>query len=304
MVQRVFWQVDVFTTELYRGNPVAIVFDASGLTDETMQAIAREMNLSETVFVLPPSNRHADYKVRMFTPQSEMRFAGHPTIGTAFALVERDASIQTKVPGVIRQECGIGLVPIEVSPANDGHRLFVMTQASPEWRDVPVSREHAATMLGCCVDDVSDLPIQVVSTGVPWMIVPARSAAVVANLLPNLSEIDRVCRNLGAVGVTTFAVENDPVAPWVKVRTFAPGEGVPEDPVCGSGNGSVAAYIAATGLLGGSEFTYEARQGAEIARQGQVFVRCEATSDGLSVRVGGQAVKALDGNVFIKASSS
>jgi len=295
-----FWQIDVFTTRRYQGNPAAVVFDAADLTTEVMQAIAREMNLSETVFVQPPVAAGADYKVRMFTPRSEMPFAGHPTLATAYAMVNRGGGFQGVVPLHLRQECGIGIVPVEVRRSADGSLTFVMTQASPRWIDVPITRAACAALLGCASEDVLDLPIQVVSTGVPWLIIPLRAPADVAGLRPDAAGIERTCRQYGAVGVTTFAIGAEDAATQVKVRTFAPGEGVSEDPVCGSGNGSVAAYIAATSLLGGADFAYEAQQGIEVARPGTVLVRCERRPDGnLQVSVGGHAVKVLEGTLFL-----
>jgi PhzF family phenazine biosynthesis protein len=295
--RREVWQLDVFTTELYQGNPAAIVFDAQGLTDQTMQAIARETNLSETVFLLPPGDPLADYRVRMFTPRSEMMFAGHPTIAVAAAQTERILRTGGKVPEILRQECGIGIIPIEVSVANGGY-LFKMTQANPTWRDASVSIETAAQMLELTVAEVCEMPIQVVSTGVPWLIIPLRSPQAVSAARPDLRVIERVCREHGAVGLTTYAIGTDSSKRWVKVRTFAPGEGVPEDPVCGSGNGSVAAYIAGT-ALGDSTFDYEAAQGAEVCRPGRVWVQCRPSKTGLEIKVGGTAVCVMKGHICV-----
>jgi PhzF family phenazine biosynthesis protein len=290
--------MDVFTTELFKGNPAAVVFDADGLTDQRMQAIAREMNLSETVFLFPPQDPVADYRVRMFTPRSEMMFAGHPTIAVAAALTERIISGGGKVPETLRQECGIGIIPIEVNVADSGY-LFKMTQANPTWRDVSISTQTAAEMLALTVAEVCKLPIQVVSTGVPWLIIPLCAPQAVSAARPDLREIERVCREHRAVGLTTYAIGAGGGENWVQVRTFAPGEGVSEDPVCGSGNGSVAAYIAANCQLGGSSFDYEAVQGAEVFRPGRVWLQCRPSKGGLAIRVGGTAVCVMKGQIFV-----
>lgn len=292
------WVMDVFTTELYQGNPAAVVFDAASITAEIMQAIAREMNLSETVFILPPTSSRADYRVKLFTPRSELPFAGHPTLAVAAALVERDRRLARLVPGVLRQECGIGIIPVEVSRPHGGGYEFTMTQAVPSYRDVALSRATAAAMLGAVPDDLCQLPFQVVSTGVPWLIVPMQSPAAVAAARPASSLIARICSEHAAVGATIFAIGKAGEQKSVKVRTFAPSQGVTEDPVCGSGNGSVAAYIAEMGLLGGPAFNYSAHQGAEVARAGRVSVQCSASGDGLQVKIGGHAVNAVRGYIY------
>lgn len=297
--RREIWVMDVFTTELYRGNPAAVVFDALGIDDDTMQAIAREMNLSETAFILPPVDAEAHYSVRLFTPRSELPFAGHPTIAVAAAFVERDPQLAGNLPGTLRQECGIGIIHIDVSLAEGGGYEFTMTQAAPLWRDVPLARQEAAEMLGCPADDVCELPSQVVSTGVPWLIIPLRSPAAVVAIRPDLKAIERFCYEHRAVGVTTYAIGASGQQKWIKVRTFAPGQGVTEDPVCGSGNGSVAAYIAATAQFGGPSFDYVAHQGSEVSRPGRVLVHCSPGSEGLRVRVGGRAVNVLQGHILV-----
>jgi PhzF family phenazine biosynthesis protein len=290
--------MDSFTSELYRGNAAAVVFDAVGITAETMQAIAREMNLSETAFVLPPTDPSAHYRVRFFTPRSELPFAGHPTVAVAAALIAHDERWASLVPGVLRQECGLGIIPVEASQTDSGGYEFTMTQAAPSFRDVPLSREEAAAMLGCLPEALCELPTQVVSTGVPWLIIAMLSPAAVAAAKPVSSLVERICDDNAAVGATIFAIGATGAQKWIKVRTFAPGQGVPEDPVCGSGNGSVAAYIAQTGLLGGPAFHYTSHQGAEVERVGRVSVHCSPHRNGLQVRIGGLAVTSLQGYMF------
>lgn len=296
---REFCQVDVFTTERYRGNAAAVIFDADGLEGEAMQAIAREMNLSETVFVLSPSAPEADYRVRMFTPRSEMPFAGHPTLATALAMTERHPSLRAKTPGVVRQECGIGVVSIEIQQRDGEARSFWMTMAPPVRRGVEVDSEQAARLLGSRPVEILDVPIQVVSVGAPWLIAPLKSPASIARLSPDFAAIKRICSENNAVGLTTFAIEANAQGRSVRVRTFAPGEGVDEDPVCGSGNGSVAAYIAGAGLFGAATFAYVAHQGLEIDRPGRVHVQCAPGPAGIEIRIGGHAVRVMEGRVLL-----
>jgi PhzF family phenazine biosynthesis protein len=280
-MRREFWQVDAFTTVPYTGNPAAVVFDADGLSGANMQRIALEMNLSETVFVLPPEDPKADYKVRIFTPRNELPFAGHPTLATAHAMTER--GLKPKQPGLIRQECGIGLIPVEIR--DEG---FVMTQGKPEHRAVPVDAALAAKMLGCSASAVLKHPIEVMSTGVPWTIVALDGLSTIEKLDPDLRLIESVCREHKSPGITCFVPAKD--ADY-RLRTFAPGDGIVEDPVCGSGNGSVAAYIARHLKPGANAFAYRSEQGIEMGRPGQVIAEVE----GEAIRIGGKAVTVLEG---------
>lgn len=291
-----FVQVDAFTTRPLYGNPAAVVFDADDLPAEIMQKIAREMNLSETVFVLKPTSAAADYRVRIFTPMSELPFAGHPTVAAAHAVLARyrdkaDAAL-------LRQECGIGIVPVSVTPTPRG-KLLTMTQAAPSYRDAGLARGVVAEMLGCDAADLAPLPFEVVSTGVPWLIVELSRFAAISALNPDQGLIARVCKKAGAAGVTVFVERGDAGPARIRVRTFAPGEGVPEDPVCGSGNGSVAAFIARhkhpAEMTGG----YVAEQGIEIGRDGEVHASWERGEAGtLSVRIGGEAAVSAAGQLL------
>ena len=295
MKKRYFWQVDAFTREPYSGNAAAVVFDAEGLSQDAMQAIAREMNLSETVFVLPPTEPSAHYWSRIFTPQNELPFAGHPTLATAYAMLTSNrAEPDDKV---LRQQCGIGIIPIAVHENGGDAVRLAMTQGKPDYRDAPVETKLAASMLGCSESDIDDTGVEVVSTGLPWMIIPVRSLRAMSSLTPDQRLIETVCRERKAVGITTFCPEAASPEASYRIRSFAPGEGVPEDPVCGSGNGSTAAYLAKHRY--GDSFEYVSEQGVEIGREGRVFVQGDRDGDGnLAVRVGGHAVQVMEGHVF------
>lgn len=291
-----FDQIDAFTDRPLYGNPAAVVFDADDLPGEIMQKIAREMNLSETVFLLKPTTTDADYRVRIFTPVSELPFAGHPTIAAAHAVL---AHMPRLAPAsLLRQECGIGIVPVEVLPAANGGQLLTMTQATPQYRDAGLPAHTLAGMLGCAESVLAGSPCEVVSTGVPWLIVELADVTAISSLQPDLSLIATVCRNLQAAGVTVFAERGagDPIR--IRVRTFAPGEGVAEDPVCGSGNGSVAAFIARYKPAHGGAGSYLAEQGIEIGRDGLVHASWERTGDALRIRIGGQAALAASGQLY------
>jgi len=177
----------------------------------------------------------------------------------------------------------------------------MMTEAPPRYRALPdFARDACAALLGCGRDDIAELPVEIVSTGVPWLLIPLRSPDRLARLTPNLTLIEERCRTHGAVGVTAFTIGALSPDCAVKLRSFAPGEGIAEDPVCGSGNGSVLAYIAEHRLFDGDEITYLAEQGDEIARAGRVFAEARrSASGGLEIRIGGNAVRAIEGRIRI-----
>lgn len=257
---RAFRQVDVFGAQPYLGNPVAVVLDAEGLTEEQMQRIARWTNLSETTFVLPSTK--ADYKVRIFTPGEELPFAGHPTLGTCHAWLEVSGHAGDEVV----QECAAGLVRIR-----RGEQLAF--QAPPLVRSGPVAEaDRVLAALG-----VSEaLDVQWVDNGPGWVAVLLPDADAVLSLKP--ADLDGFF--IGAVG---------PGDGYLEVRAFFSADGVClEDPVTGSLNASVAGWLADAGVV---RFPYEARQGRAIGRDGRVFV--DRDSDG--VWVAGATVTCVEG---------
>jgi len=258
-----FVQVDAFTNRPLYGNPAAVVFDADDLSARTMQRIAREMNLSETVFLVEPTMPEADYRVRIFTPKNELPFAGHPTIAAAHAVRLRYPDKANAA--VLYQECGIGIVPVEVISCTSG-TLLRMTQEPPTHSKAPLSRATMAQILGCADSDLADSPFEVVSTGIPWLIAELSNFNAISTLAPNLSLIEQECNILNATGLTVFSERNVTAMTRIRIRTFAPGEGVAEDPACGSCNGCVAAYLARHKHASEPTGSYIAEQGIEIGR--------------------------------------
>lgn len=290
MRKRPFMQVDVFTVTPFQGNPVAVVLDARGLDVAQMQSIARWTNLSETTFVLPADDPAADYRLRIFTPGSELPFAGHPTLGSAHALL--DAGIATARNGRLVQECAAGLVALAVEP--DEHRLWLRL---PDARVTPLSQtQHAelerALGLQC------DAGAAAIDVGPVWITVRVRSADALLAARPDQAAIARLSEELRATGVTAFGPRGsrgtgsagDASGGEWEVRSFAPRSGIAEDPVCGSGNGCVAAWLA----LEGRREAYVARQGRAIGRDGHVLVRY----DDRGIQVGGQAVTCVRGEIL------
>lgn len=289
-------QVDAFSAQPLFGNPAGVVFDADLIRADIMQKIARELNLSETVFLLKPSMPEADYRVRIFTPRNELPFAGHPTIAAAHAFLERFPHRADN--GLLKQECGIGLVPVEILAGAEG-RLLRMTQAPADFTETALERDLLARMLGCPPASVCAAPAQVVSTGVRWLIVQLAGRQAISDLQPDLGLVDRICAAQGAVGVTVFTMLPEGDRARLRLRTFAPGEGIAEDPVCGSGNGSVAAYLARHIEPGRSAGQYIAEQGVEIGRQGVVHVSWERSDGFIRVRIAGAAVTCARGQLLL-----
>ncbi len=275
---RAFKQVDVFTAVPLLGNPVAVVLDADGLSDAEMQAFANWTNLSETTFVLPATHAEADYAVRIFTPRNELVFAGHPTLGTAHAVIK--AGIATPRDGKIIQQCKLGL--IEVTTGADQLSLKMPSHSVTAAPDA----DSLAVALGG-VGLVKGAP-QVVNVGPRWVIAELTSVANVETLTPDLPALAAYDRAHDTTGITLFAESGDGN---IIVRTFAPLDGIAEDPVCGSGNGALAAYRLYTGAIKAGD-TYTASQGRQVGRDGQVHIRIDDRQD---IHVGGACVTCIEG---------
>lgn len=276
-IERPFKQVDVFTSVALLGNPVAVVLDASGMSDGEMQAFANWTNLSETTFVLPPTQAGADYAVRIFTPRNELVFAGHPTLGTAHAVIE--AGIAKAKDGKIIQQCKLGLIEVRVGDAGLSLKMPPnMVTLAPDPAGL------AAALNG--VNFGKGAP-QVVDVGPHWVIAELDSVAAVETLVPDLPALAAYDRAHHTTGITLFAVVSDGE---IIVRTFAPLDGIAEDPVCGSGNGALAAYRLHSGAIGHGD-RYLASQGRQVGRDGKVHIRI----DGSDIHVGGACVTCIDG---------
>jgi PhzF family phenazine biosynthesis protein len=269
---RRFKQVDVFSERAFLGNPVAVVLDAEDLDSAAMQRIAGWTNLSETTFVLP--SKVADYRLRIFTPRHELPFAGHPTIGSAYAAMR--AGIAKPRAGRLTQECGAGLLELRL----EGTRIYVR---SPEPKITPL--DNVASAFGIPLAPPARL--LKVAVGPVWLVGEMSDAAALAALKPDMSALAEWTTSLGATGITVFALSGESNCA-VHVRSFAPAGGVPEDPVCGSGNISVAAYLR---HFDRAEDSYAARQGMQLGRDGRVYMRVARDA----IWLGGEAVACVEG---------
>ena len=263
MQKRTYKVVDVFTSTPLRGNPVAVVLDAEGLDTETMQAVAAWTNLSETTFLLPPGRPEADYRLRIFTPRSELPFAGHPTLGTAHAAIEAGRIVPRD--GRLVQECGVGLVQLSADGEGEHRELSLSLPAATltplDGSDV----EELEAILGTGIN--RDAHPEIVNVGPVWIVACVSSVDRLLSLKPDFARSAEFERRIGVTGVTLFAAK-DGAQGEIEVRSFASSQGVNEDPVCGSGNGSVAVFRHAHGLLPPGATRYVATQGRCLGRSG------------------------------------
>ncbi|ERK11783.1 Phenazine biosynthesis protein PhzF [Pantoea sp. AS-PWVM4] len=278
-----FKQVDVFTSSAFRGNPLAVIMDAQGLSDAQLAAIARWTNLSETTFVLPPEDAAADYRVRIFTPGGELPFAGHPTLGTAHALLE--AGWPLKTPGKIVQECGVGLVDVRIS--TDGALAF----AAPAATLTPFSDALIGSAINSDALDESQSPT-VVDMGIRWLLLPMTSAAAVREIKANASDLLRLQKHAKVNGIAPFGPLPQGESEQYELRAlFIENGSLVEDPVTGSANACLARYLASQG----DTRDYRARQGSVVQRDGRIQVSFTPEA----IWIGGQTVTVINGTIEV-----
>lgn len=283
MKKRPFVQLDVFSSRAGRGNPLAVVFDADDLDTAGMQSMAAWLNLSETTFVLPPTQAGADYRVRIFTPRQELPFAGHPSVGTAHAVLLR-RHVEPR-DGRLVQECGAGLLPLRIEGGGGG-RIHVR---APRGRERP--GDASAVLASLRGAALGLLRPALVDNGPRWWCVELLDEATVRGLEPDLTAMASATTATGAVGVAVFArCPRDDFA--LVVRAFVPADGIPEDPVTGSANAAITAWMHANAVLPAPNFV--ASQGREVGRDG--YVECAVDADG-ETWIGGRTQTVVDGTI-------
>ncbi len=287
MKARKYKVVDVFTHKPLLGNPVAVVLDADGLDAAAMQRIARWTNLSETTFVVPPTTPGADYRLRIFTPHTELPFAGHPTLGSAHAALE--AGLVTPAGGKLVQECGVGLIDLAVFGVGpDQHLSFRLPPAGLSPLDSG-DIDELESLLGHAIS--REVAPAIVDVGAVWLVAQISSVSALLALEPDLARSAAFERRLGITGISVFAPRRATGAA-IEVRSFAPSSGVGEDPVCGSGNGAVAVLRRERGLTPAGGATYTASQGQRVGRDGLVEVEIDGNGE---VVLGGSCVTCVEG---------
>lgn len=305
MPKHTFFQLDVFTDTPLAGNPLAVFPDGGGFEDDTMQAIAREMNLSETTFV--GDSDRATKCVRFFTPAAEIPLAGHPTIGTWWLLAELGA---LDLPGDetarLTQETGAGVLPVDIQLENGRPVEVAMLQPLPDFGPFVEDRERLGAVLGGDGSTIGEEPTpQVVGTALPQLMVPIASLQALQELPSGGAggSLAAMLRELGTDCAMCYTVETiDPDA-TVHCRMFAPGLGVPEDPATGSAAGALASYLVWHGIVPPHDgiATVVVEQGLEINRPSRIHAEIAVGNGGeiTEVRVGGRAVTVIHGEVTL-----
>jgi PhzF family phenazine biosynthesis protein len=289
-MRRELLEVDVFAETPYTGNPVAVVLDANGLDTEEMQRFASWTNLSETTFVLTTTISGPAYRLRIFTPTSELPFAGHPTIGSCHAVLE--AGIVEPKEGRLAQECGAGNLPLRIEGEGDERRIWV---EAPEAKLIGEYPELAPALSGALgIPIASSPPPTAFRNGPTWHFIRFEHESEIAAIKPDMSAIAKLTTTDSGVAAFAFV---DGGAFAVHIRCFAPAAGVPEDPVTGSANAALPAYLAHHGLLERTGREYVATQATEMGRDGRVSVR--VLDDSGRAEIGGQAVTVIEGEMRV-----
>ncbi len=297
-----FYQLDVFTEKAFSGNPLAVFPEAEGLSGEEMQQIALEMNLSETVFVLPSDE--ALRRLRIFTPTQELPLAGHPVVGTWNLLAQLGITPQKENGFVeIEQELKLGVLPVEIEFRDGKQFQVVMTQGKFEASEIVNDRseiEKLAEGLGLKVSDFNlreDLPIQTVSTGIKALDVPLVSLEALSRCRINSSLLSEVYSAHGAVGCYAFTFETMEKNSRIHARFFAPDDNIPEDAATGSAAGSLSGYLTYHGAIDTKKFTIE--QGDFMKRPSRIFAEVTGEKGKIDkVKIGGSSVLVAKGEVF------
>ena len=300
-MSHVYLHWDVFTGEPLLGNQLAVFTSAAGIDTLTMQRMAREMNFSESTFLMPAEQPGTDVRMRIFTPLQEMPMAGHPTIGSTFALAHS---------GFLKPErsrvvfgLNVGPTPVDLEWAGEQLRFAWMTQGLPVFGEAVDSRSLVASTLGLTLADlVAELPIQTVSCGVPFLFVPLRDRDTVDRAVSDTAAFRRLAGGLGReLAIFLFALLPPGEEATVYSRMFAPALGITEDPATGAATGPLGCYLVEHGLVRGvAQTSMLSLQGVAMERRSQLHMAVDGAPGAItSVRVGGQAVLVGRGELFL-----
>ena len=289
-----FYTVDVFTTTRFEGNPLAVITDGDGLSQDQMQAIAREMNLSETVFVQKPTDDRALARLRIFTTQQELKLAGHPVVGTWFLLAELGV-VPAQEGGVhVMQQTGAGILPVEIRFKDGRPQRVTMTQLEAKFSAAKPNKKALAAALGLTTKDFhAQLPPQYVSTGIFNAMIPLKNRAALGKIAMNMTAL-RKALGKNATMAYCFALGDNGK---VFTRGMLPWE-LYEDPATGSSAGSLGAYLVKHGKLA-TGHTLQILQGAEMGRPSHLEVEVSQSNKKLIPRVSGAAVKVFEGTIRV-----
>ena len=295
MQNRTFYIVDVFAEQKYAGNQLAVVRDANRVSDDEMQRIAKEMNYSETSFILSDKQRNGGYDARYFTPKTEVPFAGHPTLGTAY-VIQRE--IIRKAVEDVTLNLKVGQIPVSLTYRGEQTDLLWMKQKQPTFGQA-YDPQPVAQVLNIHPSDIDQrFTIREVSTGIPFIITPLKTLDAVRKIRVAKDEYFDMVKDTWAKSILVFCPETYDPKNDLNVRVFADYHGVPEDPATGSANGCLAAYLAKDRYFGTSHVDIRVEQGYEIGRPSLLYLRADAKQDSVDVHVGGRVEMVARGELL------
>jgi trans-2,3-dihydro-3-hydroxyanthranilate isomerase len=291
-----FLILDVFATGKYTGNQLAVCLDAGDLTDIQMQQISREINFSETTFVASSEPVDGGYNTRIFTPTTELPFAGHPTLGTAFAIQQEIVKDAVERVNLNYQ---VGQIPVDLNYLNGEPDILWMHQQQPKFYDA-VDVELLAAVIGVSPTDVDTrYPIESVTTGLPFIIIPLKTLAAVSQAKLNLDLYNGSVANLPAQAILVFCSETIDPNRQLHVRVFTECFGIPEDPATGSANGCLAAYLAKYQYFGSPNIDITVEQGIEMGRSSLLYLKANHTPTHCPVSIGGKVINIAKGEFIL-----
>ena len=290
--------LDVFTTERFGGNQLAVFTNGRGLTTETMQRITKELNLSESTFVFPPDDPANDWKVRIFTPGRELPMAGHPTVGTSYVLAREQMVTPTEANPKIRLEEGVGLIPVTFQFKDGQPALIQMSQPLPTFSPEFTDRQLAAELLSLNVDDLAETPVQEVSTGVPFLFIPIKDLRTIQRIKFRNDIWERSLSQYGQFFV--FTRETTYPTSTVHSRMFGPSMNIAEDAASGAPSGPLGCYLVKYGLVQGNPAKIISEQGFEMGRPSYIHIEIGQSNGEINfVGVGGECVYIGEGSLEI-----
>ncbi|TBR58936.1 phenazine biosynthesis protein [Westiellopsis prolifica IICB1] len=292
MKSLIFYIADVFAEAKYTGNQLAVFTNAASLSSEQMQQIAKEINYSETTFVTSTETVSGGYNVKIFTPNQELPFAGHPTLGTAYILQKE--IIQSSVKKILLN-LQVGQIPVTIDDTNAAGKYLWMQQKAPTFHQILDSQTIAEILRIQSQEIDSRFPIQAVSTGIPFIIVPLKTLESVKRIQVNKEKYFELVNSMDAKSILVFCPETYKPENDLNVRVFCDYLGIPEDPATGSANGCLAGYLVQYSYFGKSEINLRVEQGYEINRPSLILLRAEQKTPAIDVNVGGKVVMVARG---------
>ncbi|MGH4121823.1 MAG: PhzF family phenazine biosynthesis protein [Clostridium sp.] len=304
-MKKVIYEVDAFSAAPFGGNPAGVVPDAIGLNDRDMLKIAKEMNLSETAFIFPLEDDVADYNVRFFTPTQEVNLCGHATIASFFALASKGTITGTNNVKIVKQKTKAGILPVELYFKDGKIHSVMMTQTKPKFLFNVEDLCELAEIMGINAQDIGIegccLIPQAVSTGLTDIMLPVKSLSALKSINPNYDRLALYSNKLNIIGVHAFTLETEEESSTLACRNFGPAAGINEEAATGTSNGALGAYLVKNDVLKFEDnITIICEQGYYMNRPSKIVVRLEGTKNNLTVKVGGEAVIVMEGEILYR----